>query len=258
VTGDRSEGASSEGYDRARYNPSLRKIWPWPTVLLERAAGWIRGLPGQVWLDAACGEGHLGALLAGERTLIGLDLDPIRLRRALPRSYRLLLQGSVSSIPVRDEAVAGIASIETLEHVADLDWAIREFARCLSPNGHVIVTVPSVTLRSWWEMRRTGRPVYCDAQEHVREFSSVPITGFSHKFETWKEFEGRWRRHGLAVVRTDGVGILFPMCHGPLSWAERLMTQLYRESWNRWLGRLPFLRRFPYYRMYLLQKRASS
>lgn len=260
-------GASAgSSYDQIRYNPAMRKIWPWPAVLLERVAEWMDRLPGEVWLDAACGEGHLGGLLAGRKSLVGLDLDDERLRparrRACPecfdfaqhrpcrRAYRLLVRGSVTSIPLADASVSGIASVETLEHIVDLDGALREFARCLGPGGFLIVTVPSVTLRSLRQMRRTGRPVYCDEKEHVREFSSVAIEGFPHMFETWAQFEDRLRRHGFDIARADGVGFVLPEF---LGWRTRLTNLLSREAVNRWLGVLPGIRRFPYYRLYVLQ-----
>ncbi|WP_447972473.1 class I SAM-dependent methyltransferase [Nitrospira sp. Kam-Ns4a] len=245
--------ALASRYDRARYNPAMRPIWPWPMVLLERVAARIATLPGPVWLDAACGEGHLGTLLARRKTLVGLDWDGARLTRAQSRGYHLLMRGSVTAIPVADGSLHGIACVETLEHVPDLDRALREFTRCLTRDGYLLLTLPSVTLRSWWQMRRTRQPVYCDEHEHVRELSSVPIRGFPHRFETWARFEARLASHGLTILETEGVGFLLPMWRGPLAWLERAMNLLYRESCNRWLGRLPGIRRFPYYRLYLLR-----
>lgn len=251
-------GSPAEGYDRARYNPTTRKIWPWPAVLLEEVAQWINGLAGQTWLDAACGEGQLCQLVGGNKQVIGLDLDSRRLARARSRPCRALLQGSVTSIPLRDATLHGIASVETLEHVPDLDGALKEFARCLRPQGYLVITVPSVTLRSLWQMRQTRQPVYCDETEHIREFSSIAITGFAHKFETWQRFEARLHGHGFAVVKTGGVGFVLPVWERQPTWMTHAMNLLSRESVNRWLGKLPLFRRFPYYRLYVLQHQDRS
>ncbi len=237
--------------DQTRYNPALRRVWPWPSVLLESVAAWTLALPGGLWLDAACGEGHLGVLLARHKRLLGLDIDYQRLLRARPRGYWELLEASVIALPLPDGLLSGIISVETLEHVHDLDAALTEFTRCLRVNGYLVVTVPSVTLRSWWHMRHTGQPVYCDSKEHVREFSAIPIHGFPHMFESWKTLESRLYRHGFEVLRSDGVGFLLPMWQGRLAWIEHAMNYLYRETINRCLGKLPGLRRFPYYRIYL-------
>ena len=241
------------GLDETRYSPAMRRIWPWPALLLEEVAEWIKELPGDLWLDAACGEGQLGQLLGKRKSLLGLDIDWRRLGRARGHPYVALIQGSVESLPLPRGSLNGIATVETLEHVADMEAALKEFARCLRTHGYLLLTIPSVTLRSLWQMRVTGQPVYCDPKEHVREFSAVPLRGFPHMFETWQTLEARVQRHGFTVVRGGGVGVLLPMWRGRWAWIEHVMNLLYRETMNRWLGRLPVLRKFPYYRIYLLQ-----
>jgi len=249
---------TATGYDRVRYNPALRRIWPWPAVLLERATAWVDAVPGARWLDAACGEGHLAALLSSRKTLIGLDLDAGRLARSRARGYRLLLRGSVTALPLADGTLDGIVSLETLEHVPDLDGALREFARCLRADGHLLISLPSVTLRSRRQMARTGRPVYCDEKEHVRELSAVPLDGFPHMFVTWERFEAGLTGAGFEVVRAGGVGYVLPPWEGRPAWIAHLVNLLSRETVNAWIGTLPYLRRFPYYRLYLLRRRKAG
>jgi SAM-dependent methyltransferase len=231
----------------------MRGTWPWPALLLEEVARWIKKLPGNLWLDAACGDGQLGRLLGKQKRLLGLDLDWERLKDAQAYPYLALTQGSVDCLPLATGTLDGIASVETLEHIVDMDRALGEFARCLRRNGYLVMTIPSVTLRSWWQMRVTGQPVYCDEKEHVREFSAVPIRGFPHMFETWQSLEARLQGDGFALVRAGGVGFLLPMWPAAWGWTERGMNVLYREPINRWLGRLPVFRRFPYYRICLFQ-----
>ena len=244
---------STPGLGRGRYDPAMRGIWPWPALLLEEVAAWIKDLPGDLWLDAACGDGQLGRLLGRQKRLLGLDLDWERLRDAHAHPYLALIQASVDCLPLTGGSLNGIATVETLEHVVDVDATLKEFGRCLRPNGYLLLTIPSVTLRSLWQMRVTRQPVYCDPKEHVREFAAVPVRGFSHMFETWQSLEARVQRSGFAMVRTGGVGFLLPMWQGRWAWVERGMNLLYGETINRWLGRLPVLRRFPYYRICLFQ-----
>ena len=61
--------------DRDPNDLAPRKIWPWPTILLETAAEWIMELPGDAWLDAACGESPLAKYIGKQKQLIGLDID---------------------------------------------------------------------------------------------------------------------------------------------------------------------------------------
>jgi len=243
---------------RGRYDPAMRGIWPWPALLLEEVAGWITDLPGDLWLDAACGDGELGRLLWRRKRLLGLDLDRERLRDARAHPYLGLIQGSVNRLPLASGRLDGIVSVETLEHIVDMDGALGEFARCLRRNGYLLLTIPSVTLRSWWQMRVTREPVYCDPKEHAREFSAVPVRGFPHMFETWQSLDARVKRNGFAMVRAGGVGFLLPMWQGRWAWVERGMNLLYRETLNRWLGRLPVFRRFPYYRICLFQYKGTG
>jgi len=241
-----------------RYQQQYRKIWPWPSLLVEEAAKWVTSLPGEVWLDAACGTGQLGKVVKKRKTLLGLDIEHQEILQMPDSPYQEFIQGSVTSIPLETNSLNGIASLETLEHVPDIDGALLEFSRCLQVKGYLLITVPSVTLRSWWDMTRAHHPIYCDAQEHVREFSSVTINGFPHRFEHWKDLEIRFRKHGFTIRHQDGVGFLFPMWKGKLAWLERGMNLLYGETINRWLGKLPGLRNFPYYLVYVLQLRKEG
>ena len=236
-----------QALDLTRYNTAMRHIWPWPSILIEEVASRLKQIPGKHWLDAACGEGQLADLSGMEKQLVGLDLDRQRLLRARKRPYQATVQGSVTSLPFADASFDGIATIETLEHIPDIDTALKEFARCLKDGGYLLVTVPSVTLRSLWQMMQLGIPVYCDSREHVREFSPVPIHGFPHRFKTWAWLETTASRQGFHLVRQGGVGYLFPMCTRKLAWLEHAMNLLYRERINRIFGRVPVIRYFCYY-----------
>lgn len=234
-----------------RYSPNIRKVWPWPAMLLEKAASWIMALPGDTWLDAACGEGTLAALIRESKKLIGIDIDLNRLVRALDQPYSSLTQASVTNLPFAESSVDGIISIETLEHVEMMSSALKEFARCIKPNGYLLVSMPSVTLRSWWTMQRRGQADYCCEEEHVRELSAVPIQGFKNRFQTFQWLESEFSKTGFTVKRQSGVGFLFPMCRGWYSFLEHAMNLLYRENINRLFAHLPLFRNFPYYRLYL-------
>jgi ubiquinone/menaquinone biosynthesis C-methylase UbiE len=230
--------------------PPMRNIWPWPRVLLERAAEWITALPGNVWLDAACGDGRLADLVQ-EKRFLGLDIANRRLMQARNHPYFALIQGSLTSLPLANESLSGVVCVETLEHVMDMKAALNEIARCLQPKGYLLLTMPSVTLRSLWQMHRSKKPFYCANDEHVRELSSIPILGFPNRFKTWKWLESTVADFGFKRIRQHGVGFLLPMWEGRFSSVEHIMNLLYREKVNCILGKLPFIKCFPYYRIYL-------
>ena len=250
---------------RGRYDPAMRRIWPWPAVLLEAVAGWINDLPICAFTYSPCSRVTSVKSRNGE-FLVDFDQRPAQSYRAVVAASLLQAAGhsvvavddqftraGAAGLPLASGSLDGIVSVETLEHVVGMDLALREFARCLRNNGYLVMTIPSVTVRSWWQMRVTREPAYCDPQEHVREFTAVPVRGFPHMFETGRSLEARVEKTGFAVMRAGGVGFLFPMWQRRLAWMERTMNLLYRETINRWLGRLPVLRRFPYYRIYVLR-----
>ena len=245
-------------FAETRYNSTMRQIWPWPMALLEEIAALLHGLPGGLWLDAGCGDGQLADLTGRHRPVVGLDLDKTRLGRARNHPYLSVVQGSISSLPFAQESLTGIMCLETLEHILDLPVVLKEFHRCLRPAGYLLISMPSVTLRSRWQMKRSGRPVYCSSAEHVRELSAVPISGFPNRFKTWEWLERILSQSGFKKIRQGGVGYLFPMWQRKLSRLEHFMNILYREKINRLIGKLPAVRNYPYYCFYLLRRKASG
>jgi 2-polyprenyl-3-methyl-5-hydroxy-6-metoxy-1,4-benzoquinol methylase len=160
-------------------------------------------------------------------------------------------------LPFAQESLSGIMCIETLEHILDLTAVLKEFHRCLRPDGFLLISMPSVTLRSRWQMKCSGKPVYCSPAEHVRELSAVPISGYPNRFKTWEWLERIMLQSGFKKIRQGGVGYLFPMWRGKLSWWEHFMNILYREKINRLIGKLPAVRNYPYYCIYLFRRNIS-
>ena len=121
------------------------------TVDLER----LEVRPGELLLDAGCGEGRhcYGALEKGAR-VGGLDLDPAGLRAAVgglrSRARELssmgeMLQGNTFQLPFADGSFDAIICSEVMEHVHDYRAAAAELARVTRPGGRVAVTIPTAT-----------------------------------------------------------------------------------------------------------------
>ena len=258
MSGDSKWQPKAPEFAKARYNKAMRRIWPWPIVLLEEIAASMNDLHGGLWLDAGCGEGQLADLTGKVRQVLGLDIDTTRLMRAKTHPYLSVVQGSVTSLPLAKESLSGIMCIQTLEHLLEMKAVLKEFYRCLRPDGYLLISMPSVTLRSLWQMNRSQRPVYCSRQEHIRELSSVPISGFPNRFKTWEWLERCMSQSGFKKIRQGGVGYLFPMWSGKWAWLEHIMNILYREKFNRLIGRLPVVRNYPYYCFFLFRRKNLS
>lgn len=97
-------------------------------------------------LDAACGEGYGTNLLAraGARVAVGIDLDEPTLahaRRRYPATE--LVQGDVRQLPFADGEFELVVSFETIEHVAEPERVLDEFARVLAADGMLIISTPN-------------------------------------------------------------------------------------------------------------------
>lgn len=102
------------------------------------------------WLDAGCGTGKILQTFTTTNNSMGLDFS----REALGWCRRRfdsgsgcppLLQASIETIPLRDEAFDLILSADVLYHrgVADDTAALRELARCLRPGGYLLLNLPA-------------------------------------------------------------------------------------------------------------------
>lgn len=117
---------------------------------LARAA-WVRQelvarASGGAAVDVGCGVGANTRALgeAGYDAVLGLDVSPYVLQRArglggLP----LLAVATAETLPVGDDAVRCLASLDVLEHLPDDVGALREYARAVEPGGAVLLMVPA-------------------------------------------------------------------------------------------------------------------
>jgi len=229
-----------------RYRPGL-----WPSALLRRMAYWLQRTMdrrhGRV-LDLGCGEGAL--LDAAGLQGIGADLNPARLALAVQKGLQVI-HADGARLPFADASFDTVVCMEVLEHVPNMETLMSEAERVLAPGGYWVISVPNVTLRSWYEMRQDRRAYYCDAEEHYREFSSVGIPWFEHRFEPMVQFESQLRKHGFEVAFRDGVRYLFPQWLSRLPALQRLLES---PAADRVWSRLPWIRRFPYWAILVLRK----
>lgn len=134
-------------------------------VLAEHLARYrlaARLAPGRRVLDAACGEGYGTAMLAagGAASVVGVDVDERTVAHARRRYGLDVRVGDVTNLPFGEAEFDLVVSFETIEHVADPEVALSEFARVLAPDGLMIVSTPN------------AREYLIDNPFHQREFTS--------------------------------------------------------------------------------------
>jgi SAM-dependent methyltransferase len=122
-----------------------RRIAEGPEGIARRMAAFdaLAVESGQAVLDLGCGGGHLVrelALAVGDGgRVVGLDVSADQLAAAralcdgLPAAE--LVEGDATGMTFEDGTFDGLASIQTLEYIPDVDRALAEARRVLKPGG---------------------------------------------------------------------------------------------------------------------------
>ncbi len=108
-------------------------------TLLERAAPFTPPV-----LDLGCGDGFFSSLLGRPGSFLGLDPDFTVLRRAGQTGiYSSLACASATALPFASSSFGTVIANSVLEHIPDLDTALREIQRVLKPGGRLLITAPN-------------------------------------------------------------------------------------------------------------------
>jgi SAM-dependent methyltransferase len=192
-------------------------------VLLTVDLARLRIAPGDLLLDAGCGEGRhcFGALERGAR-VVGVDLDlgslkkgsgPLRHVGRTKASLGAMLQGDVFHLPFRDATFDKVICSEVMEHVHDYPAAARELARVTKPGGRVAVTIPTATSELLY--LRLGDDYFESPGGHIRIFAPRDLA----------------KALGAAGLRTEGCSFAHGL-HTPY-WALRSIAGLPRADESR-------------------------
>jgi 2-polyprenyl-3-methyl-5-hydroxy-6-metoxy-1,4-benzoquinol methylase len=98
-------------------------------------------------LDIASGSGYGTKLMAEHASFVyGVDIDEPSIEysklnfSAKNVEYRV---GSGTEIPLEDNSVDAVISMETIEHIKDQETFLSEVKRVLKPNGFVVISTPN-------------------------------------------------------------------------------------------------------------------
>jgi SAM-dependent methyltransferase len=119
----------------------------------------VRGVGPRQVLEVGCGMGEFAERLARnlDVTVIAIDLSPRMVELSRQRGVDAR-QADVQQLPFDDGAFDCVVANWVLYHVPDLDRALREIARVLSPGGHLLaMTVGLDNMKELWDL--IGGPV---------------------------------------------------------------------------------------------------
>jgi SAM-dependent methyltransferase len=146
-------------------------------------------------LDAGCGMGYGTAMLAraGARSAVGVDIaeEVVEVAVADAEPGVELVAGDVRELPFDDASFDLVVCFETIEHIAEQDAAVAEFARVLAEDGVLVVSSPNP------DAYPAGNP------HHVRELRPDDLAALVSRHLPHVEVHRQLDWIGSAVLRSD-------------------------------------------------------
>ncbi|MGH9052366.1 MAG: class I SAM-dependent methyltransferase, partial [Acidimicrobiia bacterium] len=171
-------------------------------------------------LEIGCGQGALGARLAGRYRYVGIEIDEASHALAAARvepTGGLVLQGDISTLPL-GMIFDLVCAFEVLEHIADDLEALRTWREFLRPGGWLLISVPAYQQRFGAADVRVGhhRRYDPEATQSLLEASGFVLRaallyGFplGYALEAARNrLSGTWRRAASQTERTRASGRL--------------------------------------------------
>ena len=161
-------------------------------LAVEDTMWWFRGLranllttfrlgnqnPTRRIIDVGCGTGGLLSIIADAMPAawsVGLDMDEAAADVARAKAGRPVCVGSANVLPFVGEVFDVIFSADVLCHAGvDEERAVREFFRCLSPGGMLVLNLPAYP----WLLSDHDRAV-----SNVRRFTRQGVRSLLYEAE---------------------------------------------------------------------------
>ena len=143
----------------------LREAW-WDDTFTEFLAETLGPKPGNRILDVGCGEGLaevvIGRLHISQLRLVGIDLVPSKVAAArqetIAHNQRVgFAAADACRLPFKDGVFDSIYCVAVLQHIDEVDTAVREFARVTAPRGRVLAVEPDNSARYGFSSTPMGR-----------------------------------------------------------------------------------------------------
>jgi len=95
-------------------------------------------------LELGCAYGYFLKRATNSFNVYGLDISKFALEQAKRNCPKAKLEAwdINTSLPFRDEGFDVIASFDTLEHVANINFCVKEISRVLKKNGLLVLQIP--------------------------------------------------------------------------------------------------------------------
>ena len=218
----------------------LRESW-WDDDFTAFLVETLRPRSGNRILDVGCGEGlaevTIGRLHISQIRLIGIDLvvskvAAARRETASHNQRAAFAAADACRLPFKNASFDSLYCIAVLQHIADVDAAVAEFARVTARGGRVVAVEPDNGARYAF----SSTPAGGDAFELSAKFFAAVATarGESAEHAIGPKLPGLFARHGIEPIDVR----LFPVSQKRLGassadqWAgrRRAVEQAVREA----------------------------
>jgi SAM-dependent methyltransferase len=146
----------------------LRESW-WDDAFTGFLAETLAPRPGNRILDVGCGEGlaevAIGRLHISQLRLVGIDLAPSKVAAArqetISHNQRVgFAAADAGRLPFKDGVFDSIYCVAVLQHIDEVDTAVREFARVTAPRGRVLAVEPDNNARYGFSSTPMGQRAF--------------------------------------------------------------------------------------------------
>lgn len=231
----------------------------YPSLLVSKINKLFNSISHKNIIDVGCGDGRsVLSLLRKNNRVIGVDISFVNLSKAKKNTDNhdqvMFVQSYVEYLPTKDEVFDGAVCTEVLEHVIDDTALLKQLHSVLKKNGWVIISVPTVSLKSYFDMRHIEKDIYLSPTEHIREFTYYKLPWFKSEMVLVDELENKFKKTGFKVEKRFGVGFNLPLFITQFKLGQILDKFVKIKQINKLISMLPILRNFNVYTIFLCKK----
>jgi len=230
------------------------------SILVAEIFKLIRSLPGNKIMDIGCGDGRNVTFLSKrDKDVLGLDISFTRLKRTLNKTKKqqnkiLLVQSYAEKLPVKSNSFDGVICTEVIEHIFDVESLYKEFYRILKNDGWLLISIPTVSLKKYFDMRHIRKPIYHDEHEHVREYTDVKIPWVNKKyFVSISKLIKALGFYNFKLYKYINIGFDPPFWLTNFILCNNIKKFIYTSNINKFLTKLPLINKFCVYKILLFK-----
>jgi SAM-dependent methyltransferase len=181
----------------------LRERW-WNPDFTQFLYDMLQPRPGHRILDVGCGVGtaevSIARLRLSQVELVAIDFMEHYVREAakIAASHNIqagFAAGDACRLPFKDGSFSSTFCIAVLQHIRDLNEAIKEFARVTRPGGRILAVEPDNAARYWYSSSEAGARAF---ELGTRFFTALAASrGDSTDLSVGPKIPAIFARHGI-------------------------------------------------------------